>query len=150
MSVCTLIAADWPLPEIRPSREYPLHIDLDKGTICDGDADDNYCLLFFEHAGYYTGRQYGVVLQWAYYTEGRARQIIGYIKSALKHTDRVELWHMWLGDLEDGERPAVRVSTVSAADLTPEDIQKLDRQEIWSVSSRCESRPIYACLKVIG
>jgi hypothetical protein len=40
MSVCTFIASDSPLREISPSKEYPLEINLDTGTINDGNADD--------------------------------------------------------------------------------------------------------------
>lgn len=41
MSVCKFIAADIPLPEVKPPKEYPVHIDIDKGIIEDGGADDN-------------------------------------------------------------------------------------------------------------
>jgi hypothetical protein len=47
MSVCTFMAADCPLDEVRPSKKYPLEIDLDKGTIYDSDADDIFCLCKF-------------------------------------------------------------------------------------------------------
>ncbi len=36
MSVCKFIAADIPLHEVEPSKEYPLHIDLDKGKLIFG------------------------------------------------------------------------------------------------------------------
>ena len=48
MSQCIFIAADTPLPEVTPPQDYPLHIDLDAGTIFDGGADDNYFLLPFD------------------------------------------------------------------------------------------------------
>lgn len=41
MSACKFIASDIPLAEFAPSQKYPLHIDIDSGTIDDGDADDN-------------------------------------------------------------------------------------------------------------
>ena len=69
MSVCRLIAADIPLPEWRPSQEYPLEINIDEGTIYDGGADDNFFLHHFPYAEDYTGRAYGVSLEWNY-TEG--------------------------------------------------------------------------------
>ena len=47
MSVCIFLAADIPLQEVAPSKEYPIHIDIDKGTIDDGGADDNYYLFSF-------------------------------------------------------------------------------------------------------
>lgn len=39
MSVCKFIAADIPLYEVKPSKDYPTHIDIDKGTI-DDDGDE--------------------------------------------------------------------------------------------------------------
>ena len=94
MSVCTFIASDVPLPEAVPSREYPLEIDIDSGTIYDGGADDNYVLNTFADAADYTDKKYGVCLQW-HYTEGRARQIIKYIKKALQKTCIVCLDYVW-------------------------------------------------------
>lgn len=41
MSACKFIASDIPLAEFAPSQKYPLHIDIDSGTIDDSDADDN-------------------------------------------------------------------------------------------------------------
>ena len=37
MSHCVFVAADTALPEITPSQDYPLYIDLDTGTIFDGE-----------------------------------------------------------------------------------------------------------------
>lgn len=34
------------MPEAAPCKDYPLHIDIDKGTNCDGDADDNILSIF--------------------------------------------------------------------------------------------------------
>lgn len=147
MSVCTFLAANCPLPETAPGREYPLHIDVDKGTIFDGDADDNYSLVQFDDTGAYTDKKYGVCLEWAYYTEGRARLILAYIKAALQHTDCVEIWRLWLMDYyEYDERPVVRKSTVPIDSLTTEDIRELDEAEIWNNPNR--NRPSFYCLEV--
>lgn len=103
MSACIFIASDMPLAEFAPSQNYPLHIDLDNGTIDDGGADDNYFLTCFEGVGDYTDKKYGVNLEWNY-TEGRAKLIIEYIKAALQEADVIEFWHVWLMDyyeLED-------------------------------------------------
>lgn len=47
MSVWKMIASNYPLPELKPEKEYPLKINLDKGTAFDGDADDNFFLIPF-------------------------------------------------------------------------------------------------------
>lgn len=72
MSVHTFIAANCPLDEVRPSVEYPVEINVDTRTIFDGDADDNFYLYNFKEVTDYADKEYGVYLEWAYFTEGRA------------------------------------------------------------------------------
>ena len=102
MSVCTFIASDYPLTEIEPSQDYPLDIHIDDGTVHDGGADDNYCLYTFTDVEDYTEKRNAVYLEWNY-TDGRAKQIIAYIKNALQNTDSIELWHVWLMDCYEFE-----------------------------------------------
>ena len=47
MSVCTFIAADCPLKEVSPEKEYPPHINIDEGTIEDGGRLQQTFLLLF-------------------------------------------------------------------------------------------------------
>lgn len=75
MSVCKIIASDIPLVEYIPSQDYPLTINVDKGTIYDGFTDDNYYLKSFPNVQNYTNKEYAVSLEWEY-TDGRAEQII--------------------------------------------------------------------------
>ena len=106
MSVCRFIASDIPLTIYEPPQEYPFHVNIDEGIIDDGGADDNYFLLDFPDVDLYTNKEYGVSLEWEY-TDGRAKQIIEYIKNALlENIDRfnrepVDLWndeYDWLND----------------------------------------------------
>ena len=85
MSVCTFIASDFPLKEVSPVQDYPFEINLDKGTMYDGGTDDNYFLHFFQDVQSYTDKKNGVCLEWNYFTEGRAKQIIEYMKNALQN-----------------------------------------------------------------
>lgn len=62
MSVCTFFASDYLLPEVAPTREYPLEINIDTGTIYDGAADDNFFLHSFPEVQNYTDKKYGVWL----------------------------------------------------------------------------------------
>ena len=149
MSVCRLLAADIPLPEWAPSQDYPLEINVDTGTIYDGGADDNFFLHNFLYTEDYTGRAYGVSLEWNY-TEGRAQQIINYIRGALEETDTVELWSVWLMDYyEFEERPYIHRKTVSIQDLTTEHIKEIDQADIWNTpDKRYPDRPSFYCLTV--
>ena len=149
MSVCTLIASDSPLAAYEPPKKYPVKIDIDSGTIDDGGADDNYCLYPFADVDSYTDKKYGVCLEWND-TEGRARRIVEYIKDALRETDSVEFWHVWLMDYYEFEdRPFVHRRTISAAELTAEQIREIDGAEIWNKPDKMyPERPSFYCLTI--
>lgn len=149
MSVCTFIAADYPLDEVRPPKDYPLEINIDKGTVYDGGADDNFSLLKFIEVFDYTDKKHGVSLEWAYYTEGRARRILEYISDALRHTEAVEVWHVWLDGCyyEYDERPVIKKKTLRMDEARPEDIRDIDSAVIWEKPDSI--RPIFHCLEII-
>ena len=132
MSVCKFLAADIPLQEVRPLKDYPVHIDIDKGIIDDGGADDNFLLLSFSDIGDYTNKKHGVYLEWNY-TDGRAEKIVEYIKENLKKTEEVELWHVWLMDYYEYEdSPVIHKRRISIKELTIRDIKEWDNAEIWN------------------
>lgn len=149
MSVCTFIASDFPLTEAAPIRDYPIKIDIDNGTIYDGGADDNYFLHFFADIQDYTDKGNGVCLEWNY-TEGRAKQIIEYIKNALQDTISVELWHVWLmGYYEFEDRPVIHRQTISIDELTPKHIKEIDEAKIWDTTDKTyPNRPSFYCLEI--
>ena len=150
MSVCTFIASDFPLKEVSPVQDYPLEINLDNGQIYDGDADDNYSLLPFTDVWEYSDKKNGVHLEWNYYTEGRANQLIEYLKNALQDTSSVELWHVWLGGSDEFEdRPVVHRQTISVEELTADYIRKIDGAEIWNTPDKMyPNRPSFYCLEI--
>lgn len=149
MSVCLLIASDMPLAEFAPPRDYPLHIDVDRGTIYDGGADDNYFLNIFADAADYTDKKYAVSLEWNY-TEGRARQIIEYIRTALQETDAVEFWCVWLmGYYEFEDRPFIHRKMVPVAELTAEHIREINNAVIWNTPDKqYPERPSFYCMTI--
>ncbi len=149
MSICTFIAADIPLQEAAPSQEYPIHIDIDNGIIDDGGVDDNFYLTSFRDVGDYTDKKYGVVLDWNY-TDGRAEQILQYMKDALEQAESIELWHVWLMRYwEYEESPVIKKRTISIGAMTVRDIRESDDAEIWnSPDKNVPSRPSFYCLKV--
>ena len=149
MSVCTFIASNVPLPEAAPLHKYKVIIDLDAGTVDDGGADDNYFLTVFPHAGVYTEKKYAVSLEWNY-SAGRANRITEYIKTALKETEDIELWHVWLTEYwEFEDRPYIHKSTVSAGQLTAADIKRIDAAEIWNTPDKSyPDRPSFYCMTI--
>ena len=144
MSVSTFIAADIPLQEVTPSKDYPVHIDIDNGAIDDGGADDNYFLLTLHDAFDYTDKKYGVYLEW-YYTDGRAEQILKYMRAALEKTEQIELWHVWMGDYYEYEdSPAIHKRTISIREMTIQDIKEIDDADIWNKPDKqIPSRPSF-------
>lgn len=119
LSICTFLAANYPMSEAAPKKEYHRYINVDEETIFDGDADDNFFLYYFQNVKDYTDKEYGVYLEWAYYTEGRARLLLEYMKGILDNTDSVEIWHVWLMDYyEYDERPVIKSETIAFNRLT--------------------------------
>ena len=147
MSHCVFIAADTPLPEVTPSQDYPLHIDLDTGTIFDGGADDNYCLLPFDEVDLYCEKKCGVYLELPQFTNGRAEQIIAYIRTALMQVGSVEIWNVWLsGYWEFDDRPHISKKIVPIDKLAADNIKEIVQAENWD--NRDHNRPWFYCLEV--
>lgn len=149
MSVCTFIASNYPLPEAAPEQEYPYEINIDTGTIYDGGMDDNYFLFSFPDVSDYTNKKYGVYLEWNY-TDGRAEQILKYIREALEKTEIIELWHVWLGNYYEYEdSPVIHKRTIKMDEMTIRDIYELDNADIWNHPDKClPSRPSFYCLRI--
>lgn len=150
MSACVFIASDFPLKEYDPPQDYPIYINVDNGTIDDGDADDNYFLMPFPDVVDYTDKKYGVSLEWNYYTEKRAERIVEYIKNALQDTGAVELWRVWLTIYDEYEcRPFIHRKTVSVNELSVEHIKEISCADIWNTpDKRYPDRPSFYCLSI--
>jgi len=150
MSACVFIASDFPLAEYEPPQDYPVYIDVDNGTIDDGGADDNYFLMAFPDVVDYTDKKYGVSLEWHCYTDGRAKQIIDYIRNALQNTEAVELWRAWLAVYDEYEqRPFIHRKTVSIDELSAEHIKEISSAAIWnSPDKMLPDRPSFYCFTI--
>ncbi len=143
------IASYMPLTEFAPSQDYPVKIDIDKGTIDDGGADDNYFLISFDSIKNYTDKDYGVYLEWDY-TDGRAKQIIEYIRTALQKSVNIEFWKVWLMDYYEYEdRPYIHRKTISISELTTEHIKEINNAVIWNTPDKMyPERPSFYCLTI--
>ena len=127
MRVCVFIAANCPLPEIKPSRHDPLYINPDNNTVYDDGADDSFPLLPFHSV--YCEKIWGI-FELPLYTDGREKQILAYIKTMFRQTESVELWNVWLlGYWEYDDRPYIHRKTVPIDDLTIADIKKINHTE---------------------
>ena len=120
------------------------------GQIYDGDADDNYFLLPFADVREYSDKKNGVYLEWNYYTEGRAKQLIEYLKNALQNADSVELWRVWLGVSDVFEdSPVIHRQTISVDELTVKHIEEIDHADVWNTPDKMyPNRPSFYCLEI--
>ena len=75
MSVCVFIAADCPLPEVRPTEDYSLHINIDTNAVYDGGEDDNFFLLSFDDVNIYSEKKFGVYLELSSPANGKCRTL---------------------------------------------------------------------------
>lgn len=149
MSVCRFIASNLPLAEFAPSKEYPVKFDIDKGIIDDGGADENYYLMTFDNVKDYTNKDFGVYLEWNY-SDGRAKQIVEYIRSVLRKADSVEFWKVCLMDYYEYEdRPYIHKKTIPIKELTIEMIKEIDCSVIWNTPDKTyPQRPSFYCLTI--
>lgn len=70
-----------------------------------------------------TKKTYCASLNWKY-TKGSAAQVVAYITDYLQHTDEAEIWNIWMGS--SYPPPLVKKIKVSANELTPELLEKID------------------------
>lgn len=86
--------------------------------------DDHFSISPFEKCeGILTEKTYCASLDWKY-TKGRAARVIAYINDYLKQTDEAEIWNIWMGN--SYPPPLVKKIKVSANELTPELLEKID------------------------
>ena len=120
---------------------------MDDGTIDDGGADDNFALRTYPDSFLYTDKAFAVCLDWAYYTEGCARQLIDYIGSALESAPCVELWHIWQGGFYSfDERPVVHRAAVRFDEFVEDDLRELGETDLWN--NKETNRLSFYCLTV--
>lgn len=148
MSVCVFLAADCSLPEIGPSKNYPVSFNSDTGKIFDGGADDNFSLISFGEAYLYCDKKYAVSIELQQFTAGRAARIIDYIKTALAQTESVEIWNVWLLEYWDyDDRPYISKKTIHIGELTAENIEIIYNASNLGMKDR--NHPVFYCLKII-
>ena len=145
-----LFASHFPLTEFASSQDYPIEINVDNGTIYDGGADDNYFLIPFLNVADYTDKKYGVYLEWDY-TDGRAKQFIEYIKTALQKSN------MLLNSGMSGPWTIMNLRTDLSFtekqspfdELTKEHIKEIDNAVIWNTPDKMyPERPSFYCLTI--
>ena len=77
-------------------------------------------------------------------------QILRYIKAALKETEVVEFWHVWLMDYYEYEdSPVIHRRTLSMNDMSIQHIKEINDADIWNKPDKqLPSRPSFYCLRI--
>jgi len=104
-------------------------IDLDAGGNQGDGLDDDFAIWTLDPSteDIYTEKKYRAVLEWDY-TSGRAARVIQYVTEHLKHTDELEIWHIWMGN---GDSPKIRKCSIRLDEFVPDDLRELSGMEVW-------------------
>ncbi|MBQ1372175.1 MAG: hypothetical protein IIY70_04515 [Oscillospiraceae bacterium] len=131
MSLLSYFAADIPLPErVNPhdlADDEELVLELDAGEFQNGDYDDDFSI--HDCSGMdsiFSEKPYCAALYWSY-SEGRAEQVLAYLRNLLVRTEEVELWHIWMGT---GEPPLIRSTSIPISQLRAEDLRILEDRDV--------------------
>lgn len=108
MSHCVFVAADAPLPEVTPSQDYPLYIDLDTGTIFDGERMTIIACCPLTRWIYTARRNTEFILDFLNLPMDGSSKLLLICSTALMQAGSVEIWDVWLsGYWEFGDRPHI-------------------------------------------
>ena len=117
-------------PEVLLCSDREVVINVDDGTIEDGNFDDDFSVRLTEKIyGMRTEKKYCAVFDRMKYTPGRAGLLINYLREQLADTPELELWHTWL---DDEPMHRLRRAVIPIEELTPEDIEELEKKEVFS------------------
>lgn len=103
-----------------------LHFNTKTKEPEDGNFDDNFSIRPFppeEVFGIHTEKPYCAKLEWHRYTEGRAENILIYIREHLQSADELEIWHVWL---DDYETPVFKRNEYLLSELTTTVLKELE------------------------
>lgn len=104
-------------------------VDVDNGTITDGDFDDDFGIYLTEKTnGMTTDKMYSAVFEIIRCTPARAEKFIEYLKDQLKTTSEIELHHAWVDNEPERKTEMVKISI---DDLTATDIQNLIDKDVF-------------------
>ncbi len=118
---------------------------ISEEKIFDKDADDDFALHIFESVSYYCDMPYGVYIECNYFTEGRVKKIIDYIKNIMAKTNCVEIWNVWLSKYEHTK---VNIIEIKIDELQAENLYKLKECSNFDDSEDNYNIVTHYCLKI--
>lgn len=92
---------DRDMPDVILWSDINIVIDTENGTLDDGGFDDDFEIYDMgdRYGPTESEKEYKVVIECSL-TEGRAKNILEYIRAQLQHSNEIELWSIWLGDYD--------------------------------------------------
>ena len=116
-------------PDVIMYADREIKLNVFTKEITDGNFDDDFCIFSAADAeGLKTDKKYKMFLEWYRYTDGRANEVISYLKDHLENTDEIELWHIWIGSDKITD---TKIIEKSISELSAEDIHSLDTYDVW-------------------
>lgn len=102
----------------------PVVYNADKGTIDDGNFDDDFEIYALDPDDDPSGssKPYRVVIE-CNMIRSRAKRILEYIRTQLDKTEEIQLWSLWLSD----EKQKIRRYDARIGELTPEDLVRIEK-----------------------
>ena len=127
-------------PEVILYSDREVVFDIDRNEIRDGAFADDFALLQAEGIeDIYSEKKYKVYLEWNYYTEERADQVIEYIRDNLFHTEEVEIWRIWMGAVN---KPTIRSRRIPISELKGDDIRQMEEKDLLGESDELYGLPV--------
>ena len=79
--------------------------------------------------------------------DGRAKQIVEYIRTALQKVDSIEFWKVWLMDYYEYEdRPYIHRESISIEEFTTKHIKEINDADIWNTPENVSRKTIVLLL----
>lgn len=125
MSVCTVLASDFPLEEVPPPPGLEIILRPGKGEAEYRNAGRGFAVFASDRfLELQTEKEYSYHLD----IYGGEEALTAYLREQTEEAGEIEIWHVWLdGDFDH----RVRKVKIGADELTAEDIRELEQMEVW-------------------
>ena len=107
-----------------------IHLNKETKELEDGDFDDDFSIRPFppsEVYGIHTEKPFCAEVCLHRYTDGRAKNILKYIKEHMQNVEELELWYIWL---DDYETPVFRRKELLLSNLSVSTLKELEEAQL--------------------
>lgn len=107
-----------------------IHFNKETKELEDGDFDDDFSIRPFpptEVFGIHTEKPFCAEVCLHRYTDGRAENILKYIREYMQKAEELEIWHVWL---DDYETPLLKRKELLLSDLSVSTLKELEEMQL--------------------